>query len=206
MTDTIQVQPRTVAGSKVEQLRREGVLPATVYGRGMESMNVQLPYAAARDLMNTHRRNTLLNLAVAGEPSPRQVVVRQVAQHPVTRRLQHLEFFQVDMQRPLEASVKVVTTGEAPAVARFGGMVVQVLDQVRIRALPEYLPEKIEISLATLTGLDSQIFVRDLVPPPGVTVIGDMNHLVVKIQRTRASASAAPVQAAAAKGAKGKKK
>lgn len=202
MTDTIQVQPRAVAGSKVEQLRREGVLPATVYGRGIESRNVQLPYAAARDLMNNHRRNTLLHLAVEGEPSPRQVVVRQFSQHPVTRKLQHLEFFQVDMKHPLEASVKVITTGEAPAVARFGGMVVQVLDQVRIRALPEYLPEHIEISLNTLTGLESQIFVRDLVAPQGVTVIGDMNHLVVKIQRTRASASAAPVQAAPAKGKK----
>jgi len=57
MTDTIQVQTRSIAGSKVEQLRREGVMPATVYGRGVESLNVQLPYTVARDLMNHQGQN-----------------------------------------------------------------------------------------------------------------------------------------------------
>lgn len=205
MTDTIQVQTRSIAGSKVEQLRREGVMPATVYGRGVESLNVQLPYTVARDLMNHQGQNTLLNLSVEGESTPRQVVIRQAAQHPVTRKLLHLEFFQVDMGHKLRASVAITPTGEAPAVARWGGMVVQVLDQVLVEALPQNLPEQIEVSLNTLGQIDSQVFVRDLVPANGVTVLGDPNHLVLKIQRTRATA-AVVTPAAAAAPAKGKGK
>jgi hypothetical protein len=82
---------------------------------------------------------------------------------------------------------------------------VQVLDHVLVEALPQNLPEQIEVSLNTLGQLESQVFVRDLVPANGVTVLGDPNHLVLKIQRTRATAAVVtPAAAAPAKG-KGKK-
>ncbi len=193
----IQVQPRSVTGRRVEQLRREGVLPATVYGRGLDSVTVQLPYTAARDLLNNQGPNTLMDLTVEGEASSRPVVIRQISQDPVSRSLLHLEFYQVDMARPLQASVPVVTSGIAPAVSRYGGMVVQVLDRVLIEALPADFPDQVVVDLAPLTTLESQIHVRDVVPPSGVKLIGDQAHLVVQVQRTRASTSAAAAAAPA---------
>ncbi len=76
MPDTYAVEPRTVTGKNVARLRREGVLPAVIYGRGLESLNVQLPYVDARDLMNEHGKSTLIKVQVAGEAEPRPVVVR----------------------------------------------------------------------------------------------------------------------------------
>lgn len=206
MTDTILVQQRAVTGSNVAKLRREGVLPATVYGRGLPAVTVQMPYADARDLMNDRGLNTLFQLSVEGESETRPVVVRQMSQHPVTRRLEHLEFYQVDLARPIESDVIVELTGEAPAVSRFGGMVVQVVETLKVSALPGDLPERLDVPLQALSTLESKMSVRDLVPPHGVTILSNPSQLVVQIARTRASASAAATAAPAAAAAPARKK
>ena len=108
MPDAYQVQPRTVVGKAVAKLRRDGTLPASIYGRGLDSVAVQMPYVLARDLMNSHGYNSLINVQVEGESSPRPVVVKQVDQNPVTRELWHVDFYQVDLTlTDLETNGKV---------------------------------------------------------------------------------------------------
>ena len=87
MPDLYQVQPRTVVGKAVKKLRRDGVLPASIYGRGVDSVAVEIPYIVARDLMNSSGYNSLINLQVEGESKPRPVVVKHVKQDPVSRAL-----------------------------------------------------------------------------------------------------------------------
>ena len=188
MTDTYAVEPRTVTGKNVARLRREGLLPANIYGRGLPSIAVQLPYAQARDLMNAHGRNTLVEVQVAGEPEPRPVLVRQVAQNPVTRALQHLDFYQVDLARMIEAQIPIMLVGEAPAVARWSGVLVQFLDHVDVEALPQNLPEHLEVSVTGLTQLDQHILLGQVRAPAGVRVVTDADSIVASIQRPRVEA------------------
>ena len=185
MPDTYSVEPRTVIGKNVKKLRRVGTIPANIYGRGLESMAVQLPFADARTLLNNHGRNVLINLQVAGEGRPRPFVVRDIEREPVSGALQHIDFFQVDLLRPIQGNVTVVFTGEAPAVAEHGGILVTDADSVAIEALPGDMPESIEVSVDGLTELEQAIRVADLVAPAGVTILTDPELSLAHISRPR---------------------
>ena len=108
MPDTYAAEPRTTLGKHVARLRREGVLPANVFGRGLESVAVQINVRISRELLRSHGTNTLVSLQIAGEDVPRPVVVRNVGRHPVTHIPLHLDFYQVDLSRPITGPVPVV--------------------------------------------------------------------------------------------------
>ncbi len=191
MPDAYQVQPRTVVGKAVAKLRREGTLPASIYGRGLESVAVQLPYVVARDLMNAHGYNSLINVQVEGESKPRPVVVKQVDQNPVTRELWHLDFYQVDLNRKISGPVPVHFVGESPAVRDHGGVFVMHADSVEVEALPADMPEALEVSLGSLTDFDTYLHARDVRTGPGVTIISDPELLLAAITRPRVVVEAA---------------
>ena len=195
MPDSYVVEPRTVIGKKVSQLRRSGTLPANIYGRNQESLAVQLPYTMARDLMNQHGHNTLIEVQVAGESAPRPVVVRQISQNPVTRSLLHLDFYQVDLSRLMQAQIPIVLTGVAPAVARWGGVLVQQLDHIDIEALPTNVPEHLVVSVTSLTALDQHLTLADIPTPRGVRVLTPADSTVVAVQRSRVESDAAADEA-----------
>lgn len=185
MPDTYPVQRREVVGKKVRKLRREGMLPANLYGRGQESIALQLPYVQARDMLNAHGRNTLIEIQIEGEERPRPVVVRMLAQNPVTRALLHVDFYQVDLSRVLQASVPVSLIGESAAVERLGGVLVQYADSIEVEALPQNLPERIDVSITRLAALDDQLLLRHAVAPAGVTFLGDPDTLIASVTRPR---------------------
>ncbi len=189
MTDTYQVQHRSVIGKKVATLRRGGVLPANIYGRAQESMAVQLSYVDARDLLNAHGLNTLVNIQVEGEGETRPVVIRNVELEPVHRKILHLDMYQVDLARIIKATIPVVLTGDSPAVQKFGGVLIHALDHIEVEGLPHTIPEHIEVSVNGLIAIGDHIQVKDLRVPPGVKFHADPDQGVAAVQASRAAAS-----------------
>ena len=166
------------------------MLPANIYGRAQESVAVQLAYVDARDLLNAHGLNTLVNIQVEGEAQTRPVVVRNVELEPVNRKILHLDMYQVDLSRIIKASIPVVLVGEAPAVHKFGGVLIHALDHVEVEGLPHSIPEHIEVSVAGLIEVGDHIQVKDLRIPPGLKVHAAPDQGVVAVQASRAAASA----------------
>ena len=189
MTDTYQVQHRSVMGKKVATLRRGGVLPANIYGRAQESMAVQLSYVDARDLLNAHGLNTLVNIQVEGEGETRPVVIRNVELEPVHRKILHLDMYQVDLARIIKATIPVVLTGDSPAVQKFGGVLIHALDHIEVEGLPHTIPEHIEVSVNGLIAIGDHIQVKDLRVPPGVKFHADPDQGVAAVQASRAATS-----------------
>jgi len=185
MPDTYVVEPRAVTGKAVKQLRREGTIPANIYGRGLESVAVQLPWARARTMLNAHGRNTLIEVQLGDGGEARPVVVRDIARHPVTGEVHHIDFFQVDLTRTIQADVPIHFVGEAPAVHTFGGVFVQALDVVHVEALPNEMPEAIEVSIESLEELDQSLTVSDIAVPSGVTILTDLEQAIAQIARPR---------------------
>jgi len=185
MPDSYDVQTRSVTGKAVKRLRREGTIPANIYGRGLESVAVQLPWTRARTMLNAHGRNTLIEVKVDADSKGRPVVVRDIKRDPVTGSVLHIDFFQVDLSRPIQAAVPIHFVGEPPAVHTFGGIFVQALDVVNVEALPNEMPEAIEVSVESLTELDQSLTVADLVLPDGVTMLTAEDQPIAQIARPR---------------------
>ncbi len=185
MPDTYSVEPRTTLGKRVARLRRQGVLPANIFGRGIESVAVQIGERAVRDLLHSHGLNTLISLEIAGENSPRPVVVRDVGRHPVTRAPLHLDFYQVDLERTITGSVPIQIVGESLAVRDLGGLLLVGADSVQIEALPADMPNNVAVSIEGLVELDDEITVGDIDLPDTITVLSDRDQMLARIARPR---------------------
>jgi len=192
---TLAAAPRSVLGKKVKRLRQQGLLPANVYGRGLQSLAVQLD---AREFLRTVRAagvRSMFELKVEGEAQPRFVLIRALQREGGTGDPIHVDFYQVDLSRPILTNVPLRVVGEAPAVRDLAGTLLVATETVTVRCRPLDLPEAIEVDLSKLTSFDATITVGALVAPPGVEIVTDPSTLVATVSpprlRLRGEAAAA---------------
>ncbi len=181
---TLVVEPRQVTGKKVRRLRRDGIVPGNLYGRGLPSVAVQAPLNEFRRVFRARGRNAVISLQVAGEDKARPVILRSVQRHPVTDEVQHIDLYQVDLSRPVHAAVSVLLTGESEAVHN-GGVLVHTLAAIEVEALPNEIPESFVVGLSGLLEFGDSVHVRDLPVPPGVRILTDGVAVVVAVQAPR---------------------
>ena len=202
MADTqLIVDSREVTGKKVRSLRRQGIIPAHLYGRGTESLTLQASAPTITTLLRTTSPNAIISLQINGEQETRPVMLRGVQRHPVTDELIHVDFFQISLTEKLRADVPLMMSGEAPAVHIFSGVLLQSLDHISVEALPTEIPSHIDVDVTGLDTLDSAIHVRDLPIPDTVLLLTDPDQVVAKVEPPRLvveEEAAAPEEAAAA--------
>ncbi len=163
--------PRTVLGKKVKRLRAEGVLPANVYGRGLDSTAIQLD---GRDFRRSIRQagvRSMFELAIEGEQEARHVLVRALDREGGAGEPIHVDFYQVDLNRPIQTTAIIRLTGVAPAVTDLGGTLLQHLETVAIRCLPLDIPEAIELDVSPLETFETSLSVAHLAMPQGVELL-----------------------------------
>jgi large subunit ribosomal protein L25 len=199
---TLSAEHRDVTGKKVNRLRKAGKLPAVVYGHGVDSISVTVD-AHDFELLRRHTGpNALVDLSVDGEKA-QPVLINQVQIHPVHRRPLHADLFLVRMTEELTVDVPLAATGISYAVDQLGGTVLHPTETVRIRALPDHLPQSIEYSIESLLDFDTALHVRDLSIPSDVTLLTDPDEIIAKVQAPRVEVEEEPVVAEGEEGAEG---
>jgi len=183
--------PREVTGKKVARLRHDGRLPAVVYGRDVESRSVSLDAREFETLRRHVGPNTLIDLRVdGGKAAP--VLVHDVQLHRITRRPLHVDLYVVRMTDELTVDVPLVAEGTSEAVTVHGGTLMHVTENVRVRALPDKLPQSIHYSIESLATFDDALHVRDLEIPADATLLNDPNDIVAKVLPPRVEIEEAP--------------
>jgi large subunit ribosomal protein L25 len=181
---TLAAEHREITGKKVATLRRAGRLPAVVYGHGVDSASVSVDAHEFEQLRRHSGPNALVDLSIDGkQASP--VLVSAVQVHPVNRKTLHVDLFLVRMTEELTVEVPLVASGESPAVTLQGGTLLHPIESVRVRALPDHLPQSIEYSVESLADFDTTIHVRDLSIPSDVTLLTDGDEIIAKVQAPR---------------------
>jgi large subunit ribosomal protein L25 len=187
-------EPRELVGKKVAILRRGGRLPAVVYGHGVSSENVSLDAHEFELLRRKAGQNALIDLSVNGSKA-RPVLVHDIQVHPVNRRPLHVDLFLVRMTEELTVDVPLVPIGTSNAVENLNGTLLHQLEAVRVRALPDHLPQSIEYSIEGLVDFDAVVKVSDLTIPGDVTLLTDADEVVAKVLASRLQAEAAELAA-----------
>ncbi|HKB28184.1 MAG TPA: 50S ribosomal protein L25 [Candidatus Limnocylindrales bacterium] len=177
---TLAAAHRSVTGKKVAYLRRDGRLPAVVYGRGLESASVSVDTHELETLRRHAGPNTLVDLSIDGE-KPAPVLIHGVQLHRITRKPLHVDLYVVRMTEELTVEVPLVAEGESEAVETLGGTLLHVTEHVRVRALPDHLPQSIHYSVASLLTFEDLIHVSDLVIPSDATLLTDPSEIVAKV-------------------------
>ncbi len=173
----IEATKRDVIGKKVKALRRQGKLPAVIYGHQFSPLPILLDYRQASHSLAGVSSSHLIDLNVEGQKIP--VLVRERQYHPISGNLIHVDFLAVSMTEALRAFVPIELEGEAPAVKNFGGVVVTGLEEIEVECLPKDLPEKISVDLSKLEKIGDGIYVKDLSVPEGVEVLSDSDEMIV---------------------------
>lgn len=206
--EKVTVQKRTIAGKKVKKLRREGTLPANVYGKDIKSVAVQLLTSEFTQLYKKVHETGLVDLELDGKTLP--VLIHNVQWSPKDSKPLHADFFKVNLKEKISSSVPVVAVNEPLAVRDKVGVLLTLLNEVEIEALPTDLPEKIEVDVEKLAQTDDQITVGNLQAPAGVTILTDaaqavfkIGELVTKEAEEEAAADEAAAEAVAGEGAEG---
>lgn len=175
------VEPRSLTGKKVKQLRRAGLLPANIYGHGLQSVAVQVDMDLLERTLKATAANEVIDVKVAGERNARPVVIQKLQRHPLNSALLHADFYQVSLREKMRAEVPLVFTGKSEAVETYNGTLVTSLETLHVEALPLDLPAHIEVDISPLAELESSLHVRDIAVPPALTVLNDPDVVVVKV-------------------------
>jgi len=165
---TLKAQARAVAGkSEARRVRRSGFVPAIAYGKELASTAIAVaPKEVATILKSELGRNTVIQLDLDGKAL--LAMIRDFTLHPVQRSLEHVDFVEVKLDKPVDVDVPLIPIGKAVGVAK-GGVLRVVHRLVPVRCLPDRIPVKIETDVTHLE-LGEHVATKDLKLPDGVTV------------------------------------
>ena len=195
MSETVLVATtgRPTGSAASRRLRAQEIIPAVVYGQGMEPITISV---VRRDLRlalgGSAGMNTVLNLTVDGKMYP--TIIKEIQRHPIRRTVSHVDFIQVNLSEQIVVSVPVRLEGEAKAVLANNGLVDPSVDSIEVSTTPRNIPDEIVIDITDMT-MDSIVRLGEIPLPAGVTATGDPEMPVVTVLALRAAAGSSDGEA-----------
>ena len=190
---SLQTEPRSVIGKKVKVLRRLGLTPIHVYGRGIEPVALQADTATVRKIVSQAGSN--IPVTVEGEGDSRFAFIREVQRHPITGDVLHVDFLQVPLTETIRSEVPVYLIGEAPAVRFMDGALNQALNSLQVESLPLAVPQFVEVDVSSLEDFERSIYVSDISLGDQVTILNDPEELVARVNAPAAAVEEAEAPA-----------
>jgi len=179
--------PRLGRGKELaRRLRRQGIIPAVFYGPGQEAMAISVNRADLKGaILASASGQVLIKLIIQnnGSTTTSVAVIKDYQVDPVRRDLLHADFYVVDLSKPLQVEVGVHLIGR-PIGAERGGILQEVRREVLVSALPQDLPQYIEVDVSGL-NLGESLNVRDLPVPPGVEILTDASYTIAAVVAPR---------------------
>lgn len=185
-------QKRSVTGRKIKSLRRQGILPANLYGKKIKSVCLSLSTIEFEKLFHKVGETSLIDLTIAEDKSVHPVLISAVQYHPVTDRLLHVDLREVDLTEKVTANIPIKIIGESPAVKDKGAVLVTVISEIEVEALPADLPDHIQIDVSSLAEFNDAIHVKDLKFAKGVEVKIELDAVVATVQEPKEEKEEAP--------------
>lgn len=195
-TLTLNATNRTTIGRKNYAMRNEGLIPAVVYGSDIKPMNVAIESSVFTRTLRHAGESTIIDLNIEGEKAPLKVLIQDVQRDPVRTDVIHVDFRQVNMNKPIEAKIMLNFIGDSKAVDALGGTFIRSLEEIEVRCLPGKLVHFIDVDISALKSFEDSIHVRDIVVPEGMEIISDLEYTVAAVEAPRSDADIAALSEA----------
>jgi large subunit ribosomal protein L25 len=180
---SLKVSKRKITGRKVKTLRNQGLLPGNVYGKKVSSLAVEINGEEFKKVYKEAGETNLVKLVIEGEKNTRSVLISNLQKDSVLDVPFHVDFHQVDLTEKVTVSIPVVVVGESPAVKEKGGVLITLLDEIRVEALPVDLPDEFKVDVTNLKEINNSILVKDLqVDTKKVKFEVQMDEVVVTVK------------------------
>lgn len=184
-TLSFQVSKRVVLGKKVKELRRQGLTPLHLYGKGAPSVSLQADSPAVADIVKQVGNNIPLNLSYSEAETPDLVFVREIQRHPISNQILHVDFYRIDVTQKVRGVVPIFLQNESPAVRIHGGVLSQLTHSLSVECLPMDMPERIDIDISVIEIPDQAIRVSDFITDNRITVLADPEEIIARVTPPR---------------------
>jgi large subunit ribosomal protein L25 len=195
---TLEVSRREETGKEIaKKLRRDGKVPAVVYGGHKEPVAITVDRKSVSELIqkSEHGIRSVFLLKMAGTDQQRHAMIKEVTINPMSRKLEHIDFVRVVMDEKIKVTVPVHISGTAIGVKE-GGILDWQVREVHIETLPTSIPDAIEVDVTNLNGHE-YLRVKDLKLPEGTRILDDAERVVVGVTHARAEVADAAAEGVA---------
>lgn len=179
----LKAKVRTEFGKKSKDLIKSGFLPAVVYGEEVKSQSISVPYKEFEKVFRDAGESTLVKLDVDGRLY--NVLIYDIQNDPIKGNPIHADFYAVRMDKEIKTRVPIEFFGESPAVKNEGAVLVKVMQEIEIEALPQDLPHELKADISGLAAFESKLFVKDLSIPEGVKVLANPDEVIAIAETPR---------------------
>lgn len=186
-----------IGNRRPARLRLTASIPGIVYGSDLLPTSVAVNDREFAHVYRSAGESTLVDLAIDSAPSVK-VLIQDLQRDVMRGEVMHVDFFQVNMNKEIEAEIKLKLVGEAPVVRELGGTLIQTLDELDVRCLPGALVHEIEVDVTGLKTFEDDVHVADLKIPEGMRVMNELEETVVIVEAPRSEEELAKLNEAVA--------
>lgn len=180
----INAEKRTVVGKQVKQLRRDGKIPAVVYGHKLQPQPITLDFREASKKLAGLTGSSLIEIQLEGKSHT--VIVREKQKNFIRDEIIHVDFQEVSLTEKIRAYVEIVLEGVSPAIKEFDAVLVIGASEIEVESFPQDLPEKFIVDATKLVKIGDVLHIKDIEISPKVEILSGLDEMVVLV------ASAAP--------------
>ena len=179
MEAILQIQKRTTEGKKVKTLRNQGITPIHLYGSEFDSASMQVKMSELIDILNLAGFSSPITL----NDGKNDIIAfaREVQRHPLTEQILHVDFQIVGKDDQVEVEVPINLIGESPAVKNLGGVLIKLMETIRVSSKVDSVPKSLELDISVIESLEQSILVGEVEIAEGVQIVSDETFAVARV-------------------------
>jgi large subunit ribosomal protein L25 len=194
----IKAQIRDILGKKVKSLRKQGLIPAELYGKNSKNIHLAVQEKDFNKVFRQAGESSIINLIIENQNKKQSipVLIYDINKDYLNNKITHIDFYEVKMGEKIKTHVPLEFIGESEAIKNYGGILNKSMSEIEIECLPQDLPHNILVDISLIKELNQNIYVKDLNFPKGVKPLVDLNTVVATVIEVSESVEEAPVSVA----------
>lgn len=193
----LKVAPRTIMGKANKRLRKEGMLPANIYGHKQAPVAIQVDAIEFERLRRAHGARNIISLLMPDAPVE-TALIRHVQHNPKTGKIVHIDFTRVSLRERIQVNLPLNYVGEAPGVKIEGGVFLHIVDALAVECTASDMIESLDVDISSLTDIDATLHAGDIKLPANFTLITNAEEPIAKVAAPRIEEPATPAAEEAA--------
>ena len=197
----LEVQIRNEKGRRVKDLRRQGLIPAELYGKGIENMHLAVKSKDFKNVFKEAGESSIINIVISDKNKKEEipVLIHDIQKDYLTDDIIHIDFYRVRMDEKIRTHIPLEFIGESPAVKNYGGILNKSMLEIEIETLPKDLPHNISVDISQIKELDQSIYVKDLSIPKNVKILVDPETVIATVSLPKEEVPSEPIDISAVK-------
>lgn len=175
----LQVQTREKFGKAVKTLRQAGMIPAELYGKGIENLHLVVALKDLRKVLKQAGESSMINVILGKDKRP--AMISNVELDPVSDAINTVDFYQVRLDEKIKVKVPFEFVGESAAVTGEKGILIKSMQEVEVEALPGNIPHNLKVDLTKITKIGESVYIKDLTVPKDVKVLVEPETAVATV-------------------------